>query len=272
MAQGMNELQRTQLELLKTFTEVCDALGLRYFLVCGSALGAVKYRGFIPWDDDIDVGLFREDYEVFLEKAPSVLPESLFLQNYRTDPAFPTIYSKLRHSGTTFIERSAAKLHIHHGVFIDIFPLDGYPGNARRSRYIEQRKWLCRRLLAAAYRPDRRWKWAFIGPLRLLGVHRRAAAIAGYYEKIIRQPAAGAAIIANHGSWQGKREYAPADFYGEGVWGEFEGLRVRLPAQFDAYLRQKYGDYQPDPPLSRQVSHHDVVLCDCSRSYREVVR
>ena len=62
----MNQLQQKELEILKVFIDVCKQLDLKYYLVCGSALGAVKYQGFIPWDDDVDVGLFREDYEIFI--------------------------------------------------------------------------------------------------------------------------------------------------------------------------------------------------------------
>ena len=123
----MTPLQQRELELLRLFVRLCEQLQLRYYLVCGTALGSVKYEGFIPWDDDVDVAMPREDYEVFLEKAPSLLPEGIFLQNYRTDPAFPQIFSKLRNSNTTYIEKSAAALPINHGIFMDIFPLDGYP-------------------------------------------------------------------------------------------------------------------------------------------------
>ena len=69
----MNDLQRKEFDLFAAFTAVCDRLGLPYFLVCGSALGAVKYKGFIPWDDDMDVGMLRGDYERFLKAAPAVL-------------------------------------------------------------------------------------------------------------------------------------------------------------------------------------------------------
>ena len=120
----MTPLQQKELELLTLFIQICSQLELRYYLVCGTALGAVKYGGFIPWDDDVDVSMPREDYEVFLQKAPALLPEHVFLQNYRTDPAFPQIFSKLRNSNTTYIEKSAGKLPINHGIYIDIFPLD----------------------------------------------------------------------------------------------------------------------------------------------------
>lgn len=268
----MNELQRHQLELFRCFEAVCRKLGLGYFLVCGSALGAVKYGGFIPWDDDMDVGLFRADYEVFLREAPALLPEHLFLQNYRTDPAFPAIFSKLRHSGTTCVEWAASDLPIHHGVFIDIFPLDGYPADKGERRRLEVRKAVLRRLLSTAFRPNRWWKWICISPFRLLGVHRHTAQIARRYEEMIAgYPTEGSAIIANHGNWQGRLEYAPASQYGDGVWGSFEGMQVRLPAQYDAYLRQKYGDYELDPPPAEQVGHHRCTVCDCRRSYREYV-
>lgn len=133
----MNELQQAEFALLKAFDQVCAKLGLKYFLVCGSALGAAKYRGFIPWDDDIDVALYREDYEIFCAHAAALLPEHLFVQNYRTDPAFPAIYSKLRDSNTTYIEKSARHLPIHHGIFIDVFPLDGYPDGRLARRRLE---------------------------------------------------------------------------------------------------------------------------------------
>lgn len=267
----MNELQRTQLGLLERFVEICERLGLRYFLVCGSALGAVKYGGFIPWDDDIDVALFREDYEVFLEKAPEMLPEGLFLQNYRSEPAFPAIYSKLRHSGTAFVERSASGLPINHGIFIDIFPLDGYPAKKWEQRRLELEKAVYRRLLSTAFRPNRTWKWILTGPFRLLGVHRHTASIARRYDALVSQyPVSGSARIANHGNWQGKQEYAPAEQYGRGTWGCFEGLTVRLPEQTDAYLRQKYGDYTRDPPEGKRKGHHDCILWDSERSYKEI--
>ena len=78
----MNELQKTEFEMLKIFINICDQLNLKYFLVCGSALGAVKYGGFIPWDDDMDVGLLREEYDIFCSKAQELLPEGIFLQSY----------------------------------------------------------------------------------------------------------------------------------------------------------------------------------------------
>lgn len=267
----MNELQQCQLALLKHFIRICDSLGLSWYLVCGSALGAVRHGGFIPWDDDIDVALPREDYERFLKEAPALLPEPLFLQNYRTDPAFPYVYSKLRDSRTTCIEGSTAHLPIHHGVGMDIFPLDGYPREQHRQVLFEvQKRWYLH-LLGAAFAPPKKFRSeAEYRIKRMLGLHRRTAAIAASYDALLRKyPAADSAVWCNHGGWQGRLEYAPREQYGAGSLWEFEGLGVCLPEQYHAYLTQKYGDYMPLPPKEQQKSHHKYKIVDCGRPYTE---
>lgn len=265
----MNRLQQCELTLLISFLEVCKKLGIRYYLVCGSALGAVKYGGFIPWDDDIDAALPRDDYEAFLDQAPALLPGHLFLQNYRSDPGFPQIYSKLRDSRTTCIEESAAGLPIHQGIGLDIFPLDGCPeGKWDRLRLELGKKWY-QHLLGTAFAPPegliRR-----IGhrAKRCLGIHHHTARIAAKYDALLRKyPPATSKLWCNHGNWQGLREYAPREQYGAGADMRFEGITVRVPEDFDAYLTGKYGNYRQDPPQEQQVSHHKYAVVDCGKPY-----
>lgn len=254
----MNALQKRELELFQAFLQVCRQLKLPYFLVCGSALGAVKYQGFIPWDDDMDIAMLRPDYEVFLAQAPALLPGHIFLQNYKTDPAFPAIYSKLRLSGTLFLEASARDLPIHQGIFIDLFPLDGYPAEPARQRRLERQKRRYRRLLASAFSGT----GSLSRPLlRLLGCHRRTAVIAAAYERMITQyPVAGSSLLANHGNWQGKLDYAPSEEFGAGATARFQGLEVRIPTGYDSYLRRKYGDYRRDPPPEARQGHRCLAL------------
>lgn len=267
----MTELQEKELELLKIFIRLCDALGLTYYLVCGTALGAVKYQGFIPWDDDVDVAMPRGDYEAFLKKAPRLLPEGIFLQNYRTDPAFPQIFSKLRNSGTTYIEKSSAALPINHGIYIDIFPLDGYPEDPKVRKKLEWKKKLYLQILGTAFAepaPASIKSRVIYRAKRLLGLQHCTASVARHYERMISSyPLAGSPRWCNHGSWQGALEYAPSVQYGGGTMGLFEGLPVRLPEQYHAYLTQKYGDYTLDPPDEERVGHHYFEVCDCERPY-----
>lgn len=265
----MNQLQQTECDLLKIFVDICEKLDLKYYLVCGTALGAVKYGGFIPWDDDVDVGLCREDYQRFLEEAPALLPEHIFIQNYQTDPAFPHIYTKLRNSNTTFIEKNVAHLPIHHGVYIDVFPLDGYPKGKLEGKIFELRKKIFSWKQYCALEGDPKFKVRLRNRMfRLLGYHKRTAKTMEKLEKFYcRYPVQSSETWCNYGNWQGKLEYAPREQYGDGTWATFEGLRVRIPENYDAYLTQKYGDWRADLPKEKQVSHHLWQVCDVDTPY-----
>ena len=113
--------------MLQEFIDVCTVLNLKYYALGGTLLGVVRHRGFIPWDDDIDVGMPRADYEIFIAKAQMLLADGYFLQTFKTDKEFPANFAKIRNNNTTFIETSIGHLHVNHGVFIDVFPLDYYP-------------------------------------------------------------------------------------------------------------------------------------------------
>lgn len=264
----MNQLQEVEFRLLQEFIHICERLDLRYYLVCGSALGAVKYGGFIPWDDDIDVALLRDDYEIFCQQAQALLPSHLFLQNYRTEPTFPAIYSKLRDSSTTCIEASVSEIYMNHGISMDIFPLDGYPSDALDIRILELKKRVFTRLLSIPCIRPEHWKERIIKPLRLIGAGQNSAQIAKRYTKCISSwPTKGSYILANHGNWQGKLEYHTKSVYGDGCLSNFEGLAVRIPSDYEKYLQQKYGDYHQDPPLAKQKSHHKYLLLDLNCPY-----
>ena len=267
----MNDLQKKELEILACFVNICETLNLTYFLVCGSVLGALKYSGFIPWDDDVDVGLFREDYEVFLKEAPALLPDHLFLQNFHTDPAFPNIFSKLRDSRTTYIEKSVASLPIHHGVYIDLFPLDGYPVDPFAQQSLERKKTRYKRQLACVCDVQRSFKGKLMRSYhRLIGCHKKTAQINAAYEAMVaRYGTADSVIVCNHGNWQGKLEYAPREQYGQGIFMKFEGLDVRVPEKYDEYLTQKYGDWRADLPKEQQVGHHYYSIMDLNKPYTE---
>ena len=122
----MNALQEKQLNILKYFIKVCEKHNLQYFLVGGSTLGAIRHKGFIPWDDDIDVGMPRKDYDKFVELQSEFEGTPYFIQTFKTDPCYIYNYGKLRDSSTTFIENTFKQHRINHGVWIDIFPIDGF--------------------------------------------------------------------------------------------------------------------------------------------------
>ncbi len=265
----MNDLQKTEFDILKEFVRICEELQLTYYLVCGSALGAAKYQGFIPWDDDMDVALPREDYEVFCEKAQAMLPEHLFLQNSRTDKNYPLIFSKIRHSETTYVETPYATTDMHHGVYIDVFPLDGYPKDAAQQQRLEKEKLRYNLTRLCCLDIPRSWKVTVLVAIqKLCGLHRKPFRFVRRLERCIAQyPLMSSYVWCNHGNWQGRLEYAPREQYGNGSFALFEGLKVRIPEKIDDYLTQKYGDWRADPPEEEQVGHHYYEIMDLQKSY-----
>ena len=146
----LKRIQQLETDILKEFISVCQKLELNYFLLGGTLLGAVRHQGFIPWDDDIDIGMLRKDYEIFISKAPALLPSHLFLQTNVSDPAWYANFSKIRNNNTTFIETSSAHLPIHHGVYIDIFPLDDYPENKIKQKVLDiKNRWYTKKIYSA---------------------------------------------------------------------------------------------------------------------------
>ena len=267
----MTELQKVEFDILKRTVEICESLGLTYFLVCGSALGAVKYHGFIPWDDDVDIALPRADYETFCEKAQSMLPENLFLQNYKTD-SYPSVFTKIRNSGTTFIERSVASLPVNHGVYIDVFPLDEYPKGRVGRAVLEVKKKYYNGLLSSVFCTKKSGRAKIYGALgKILRAEKKIPKLAAKLERTLAFKGEGSGVLCNHANWQGKLEYAPREQYGAGTEAEFEGLRVRIPERYDEYLTQKYGDWRSDLPEEEKVGHHFCEVCDTTRPYKEYV-
>ena len=257
--------------MLREFVRICDELNLRYYVLGGTMLGAVRHKGFIPWDDDIDVGMPRADYEAFLEKAAGFLPANIFLQNYRTDGGYCLNITKLRNVDTTFIEKESRNQEIRHGVFIDIFPLDYYPETKLEElNYRIKRKALAARI-GMAFLWDKKpnpIKEMLKKPLCWIWPDVKDAVIER--EKLFCSfPESG--MIANFcGAW-GDKEIVPAEWYGEGCDLGFEGLTIKAPKEYHKWLTQVYGNYMQLPPIEKQVSHHHTTIIDLDRPYTDYV-
>ena len=129
---GLRDAQIIMAGILKDVHEFVKNMDIKYFLDAGTLIGAVRHKGFIPWDDDIDIGMLREDYEKFLKIAKDELPEHLFLQTFENDLDYD-IYQvpcKIRYNNTLYLEEEIVENeNMHNGLFIDIFPYDSLPKN-----------------------------------------------------------------------------------------------------------------------------------------------
>lgn len=126
---SLREAQLVMVDILKEVHRICEKQDIKYFISDGTLLGAVRHKGFIPWDDDLDISMFREDYEKFISIAKDELSEEFFLQTFDTDPYYDLYHVplKVRHNKSIFIEKDEDNKKYHQGIYIDIFPMDKVP-------------------------------------------------------------------------------------------------------------------------------------------------
>ena len=272
----MAKLKACELEMLKVYVDVCDRLGLKYYLVEGTLLGAVRHKGFIPWDDDIDVGMPRADYERFLREAQALLPEYYFVQSLYSEPEYHANFAKLRDCRTTFIESSIRERPINHGVYIDIFPLDYTPESKLLRKCIRYANVFYAFRIAQVYtlppvqrskmKQILRWEVRMLSNLCFSNLQQAVTAQKRLYTACKRSR-----WITNYGSAWGERETVSSEWYGEGKFLTFEGMTVRVPSEYDKLLTQIYGDYMTPPPPEKQIGHHYADVIDLERPYTDYV-
>lgn len=277
----MNDLQKCQFEMLKEFVRICEKHNLRYFLIGGTCLGAIRHKGFIPWDDDIDVALPREDYNKFI-KLQDELPSYYFIQNYHTDPRYIYNFTKIRDSRTTYIENFYRTVKQNHGVWIDIFPLDGMSYKVQPAKKL---KWKCKRVW---------WNFYMMYPRCLL----RRIRLKTFWKDIPCNIIAGLFWLSNINNWRNKKidrfitkipydkaimvgdilgtnptkEAMEKDIFGDGTDAYFEGLKVKVPVNCDKYLTNLYGNYMQLPPKEKQIGHHIDKGFSLTQSYVDYIK
>jgi len=263
----LRKVQLTLLEIAKEIRRVCDENGIRYFLCCGTFLGAVRHQGFIPWDDDLDVGMLRADYEKFLEIAPQKLNERFCVQSWYTDPNYAMPFAKVRMRNTVYQEAKGTQLQ-ETGFYIDVFPFDFAPEEpeAQKSHAGKLCSLFRRKMMKSRCRPwidNGRILWKKrIGYLyyQLRAVFENGGALAREYDAIAVSVPEGPVLCRQRGlsrldcyqrHWY--EEFALYPFEGELFWG---------PKNYDAVLTSQFGDYMTLPPEDQRENRHQIVKVD----------
>ena len=270
MDSTMENLKKIELDILKEFVKICMSNSLTYFMLGGSALGAVRHNGFIPWDDDIDVALPRTDYEKFLKIAQTYLPENMFLQTYETDKNYPQAFAKIRRNDTTFIEKPSSRIKMNHGVYIDIFPLDGYPQHFKEKVSFLIKKKISKTIISCVFISDNAFKKV---------IKKIISFFCRNYQKEVKNldilykkyPYENSQTVANFSGAWGAKEIVPKNYFRKGVAGNFEGIEVNLPEKYHEYLTALYGDYMTPPPPEKRIGHHHCTIIDLQKSYKNYI-
>jgi len=251
------EHQAALYTLLEEFDRVARALGTPYFLFAGTLLGAVRHRGFIPWDDDLDVIMMRDDYERYLCEAPALIGEKFFLQGEFKEH-WPMFFSKLRLNGTACLEKYYPKdMEAHQGVYMDIFPCDN-ACNSVLGRIIQfccSKVVIAKGLDARGYSNDGGLKKPFMRLCRLLPMKP--------FLKIVKGPKKRSKYV--HSFLGGASRYSSNIYqtvwFEDGVQLDFEDGVYPVPAHYDKMLRTMYGDYMQMPTAEeRGIKKHNVLV------------
>ena len=158
-AKELSQLHEHLYKITAEVIRICEKHQLNYFLIGGSAIGAYYWQGIIPWDDDIDIGMPRQDYERFLEIAPQELSEEYFLQHPGTEEHTPFWFAKIRENGTQYVEGHFRHLKIHHGIFVDVFPFD----DISSQHWLETLQYHAFGFLHACFIGKEVWQWKHAG-------------------------------------------------------------------------------------------------------------
>lgn len=255
----LKKLHKELLLILKEVDRVCRKNNIKYFLSFGTLLGAIRHNGFIPWDDDMDVCMLREDYDRFCEVCKNDLGNEFLLQTQDTDEYYNWTFGKVRLLHTDYIRVGQEHLKQKRGICIDIIPLDNIPEN----RIIQN-------LVGNTCRVLRRVLWSQVGMVtekniikrnfykilnmipRKLVIHIFNSISKAFNNKETEY------LISNHFNYNysvGKNLILKKEWFNSSIRVDFEGYKFSIPSGYDYILKNTYGDYMKLPPKEKQIGH-----------------
>lgn len=263
-----------EIKLVEVFINICKKHNLKYIAEGGTLLGAIRHNGFIPWDDDIDLAMPRDDYDKFITIAKDELPDGLFLQHYNTEKKYPNGHIQIRNSNTTFFIKTSyndLRSGKNCGIFIDIFPLDNLPDDySKRQKHAKKIKLIRALAFHKLYKETKGIKGIIysclanlyflfngfeksIGKMDKLGMkyHNKTNTI-GY-----------ATFMPTN-----EKNIFPSNIIDAIEYHQFNNIEIAIPKKYDEYLKTQFGNYM-EIPEDKNGSVHGLAYFDINKSYIE---
>ena len=261
------KLQMVQISIVEDIDRICHENGLTYYMIGGTLLGAVRHNGFIPWDDDIDLVMYRSDYNKLINILQREYSEKYFVQTFYTDKQYTRYIAKIRLNGTKMVESYLEKNKAHSGIYVDIFPLDhtrkddGLALKLRGKivRYLFAYKSVKHDSLVKKsgikYFFSRIIKW-FTYLIPDVFINKLFDYVCS---KDNSKKCDFTTNFASHFKW--KKQMFRNEIFGEGCKLEFEGHMFNAPSEYLTILRRLYGEnFMQLPPEEKRETHNIVEL------------
>lgn len=255
-----DEIKKKQLEILQTVHEFCVQNGIRYSMCGGTLIGAVLHKGYIPWDDDIDIMMPRPDYENFCRSFNAFEKKRKVLNSFNSRNFFQP-FSKVIDT-TTILQETYDRPVPELGINIDVFPIDGLPNNEnKRTKYwrkIAKKK----NFATVIYQKNNPKEHGIKKIVRFCLFYFMRPFPANFFAKRLhkigmKNTFETSSVIANSIFGYGRKEEMPGNLFDSFVDMDFEGRRYKAVAQWDTYLRNIFGDYMTLPPKNERIAKHD---------------
>lgn len=256
-SETLRKLQAVELEMLLEVDRICKKHNITYAIAGGTLLGAVRHKGFIPWDDDADVGMLRKEYERFRQVCVEELDTARFyFQDDRNTKGYRWGYGKLRRRETLFLREHQEHMPYEQGAFIDIFPIDGVPENPVLARLNQFHCFCVRKIFwspVGAIAERKRWKALLYRGLS----HLPDKAVYSHYQKMIEKSnrKSGKYVRVLMFPMPDGIHDALRECFEETIPLQFEGYELQAPKNYEFYLRLHYGNYHELPPEEKRKVH-----------------
>ncbi len=254
----LEQLQKTELQILYDVTDFCDKNGIQYFLTSGTLLGAIRHNGFIPWDDDVDISMPRTDFEKFL-KIKDALPTDYVCQATRFDTKYPIPIVKIRKKNTIMKEYAMADINICHGVWIDIFPLD----RVKNTKLLKLRAMMIDLHTIAIgmkynqRKPNKKITLLFC---RCLGLFSsKTIDKLRTWWMTLEEKSSGTMITSFASNLGYQNLLFDEEVYYPAIKHTFENYYFNIPRDYDQWLAKAYGDYLILPSTEKRINRHRFV-------------